>query len=86
MLPYHINDLEFVNEVVDSFIQICKDSEGTRDFQAFVDPKTDLPERSVSEMNASCQGTISYSLSDYPNAKPGQYISFFILIISQFVH
>ncbi|PSS06050.1 UPF0261 protein like [Actinidia chinensis var. chinensis] len=71
VLPYHINDLEFVNEVVDSFIQICKDSEGTRDFQAFVDPKPELPERSVSEMNASCRGTISYSLSDYPNATPG---------------
>ncbi|GMP27358.1 hypothetical protein CsSME_00003390 [Camellia sinensis var. sinensis] len=57
--PYHINDPEFVDEVVGSFLEIY-----------FVDPNHNLQEGSASKTNTSGYGTISYSLSDFPDAKP----------------
>ena len=71
MVPYHINDPEFVNEVVSSFLEICSDSSGTIDQQTSVKPNLDLKKGSASAMSASGHGTISYSLSNFPNAKPG---------------
>ncbi|KAL6993524.1 ToMV susceptible protein tm-1(GCR26) [Sarracenia purpurea var. burkii] len=70
VFPYHINNPEFAKEVVDSFLEICKKFEGTSDPQAFVEPSPDFQEASFSKMNTSSHGTIFYSLSDFPNAKP----------------
>lgn len=68
--PYHINDPEFVDEVVGSFLEICKYLKYTSDQQDFVDPNHNLQEGSASKTNTSGYGTISYSLSDFPDAKP----------------
>ncbi|XP_052197522.1 toMV susceptible protein tm-1(GCR26) [Diospyros lotus] len=70
VVPYHINDPEFINEVVSSFLEICSDSSGTIDQQTSVKPNLDLEKGSASEMSMSGHGTISYSLSNFPNAKP----------------
>lgn len=68
--PYHINDPEFVDEVVGSFLEICKNLKYNSDQQDFVDPNHNLQEGSASKINTSGYGTISYSLSDFPDAKP----------------
>ncbi|KAA8531909.1 hypothetical protein F0562_006373 [Nyssa sinensis] len=66
--PYHINDTEFANELVNSFLEICKNYKGASDQQDFCKPNQDLQADSVSK--TSGYGTISYSLSDFPDAKP----------------
>uniref|UniRef100_A0A5B6YLX7 TIM-barrel signal transduction protein n=1 Tax=Davidia involucrata TaxID=16924 RepID=A0A5B6YLX7_DAVIN len=68
--PYHINDPEFANELVNSFLEICKNSKGASDQQDFCKPNQDLQEDSVSKMYSSGYGTISNSPSDFPDAKP----------------
>ncbi|XAR73841.1 hypothetical protein NMG60_11007944 [Bertholletia excelsa] len=68
VLPYGINDPEFVNELVDSFMEICKNHKGTSDQS--VETHHDLQEGSASKMSTSGYDTISYSLSDFPDAKP----------------
>ncbi|KAF7134203.1 hypothetical protein RHSIM_Rhsim08G0121400 [Rhododendron simsii] len=70
VFPYHVNDPEFVTEVVNSFIEICKNSEVTTDPQAFVEPYPNVQDGSVSMTTIPCHKTVPYSLSDFPNAKP----------------
>ncbi|XP_022132687.1 uncharacterized protein LOC111005487 isoform X2 [Momordica charantia] len=70
--PYHINDLEFAEVLVNSFLEIT--SKETKDL---CDPKIvsveisqDLQENSISESNLSVHGSIIYSPSDFPDARP----------------
>lgn len=78
MFPYHVNDPEFVTEVVNSFIEICKNSKVTTDPQAFVEPYPNVQDGSVSMTTIPCHKTVPYSLSDFPDAKPGQFVSFLL--------
>ncbi|XP_059623597.1 toMV susceptible protein tm-1(GCR26) isoform X2 [Cornus florida] len=68
--PYHINDPEFANKLVDSFLEICKNSKGAIGQQDFCESNQDLQKDSVSKINSSGYGTISYSPNDFPDAKP----------------
>ncbi|KAI8542524.1 hypothetical protein RHMOL_Rhmol08G0144400 [Rhododendron molle] len=78
VFPYHVNDPEFVTEVVNSFIEICKNSEVTTDPQAFVEPYPNVQDGSVSLTTIPCHKTVPYSLSDFPDAKPVQFVSFLL--------
>ncbi|KAM7520167.1 hypothetical protein LguiB_019129 [Lonicera macranthoides] len=40
--PYHINDLEFANALVNSFLEICKTSKALGGHQAIGEPKKDV--------------------------------------------
>ncbi|CAI9110823.1 OLC1v1010912C1 [Oldenlandia corymbosa var. corymbosa] len=61
VFPYHINDEEFANALVDSFLEICENSKDDRhggaSYESIRDIQDDVP-------------SISYSLSNFPNAKP----------------
>lgn len=75
VLPYHINDKEFANALVDSFLDICRNSKhvGEHD-EAVCESIEDTQEDScVSELRPTSE-TISYSLSNFPNANPGKFI------------
>lgn len=77
MCPYHINDPEFANELVDSFLAICKNINGANHNEAISEPYQHQVDDSVSKVNAQDSGIVSYSLNDYPNAKPGCYLLLF---------
>ncbi|KAK6150643.1 hypothetical protein DH2020_015575 [Rehmannia glutinosa] len=69
VFPHHINDLEFANALVDSFLEICtnfKDvnSQAIHESIQGSQSKTSAPEISSSIM------PISHSLSNFPDAKP----------------
>lgn len=71
ILPYHINDPEFANELVDSFLKICNSIKGHKHHQAVSKPDEDLKiDNSGSGVKPQDGGIISYSLSDFPNAEP----------------
>lgn len=71
ILPYHINDPEFANELVDSFLKICKCVKGHNHHQAVSKPDEDLKtDNSGAGVKPQYSGIISYSLNDLPNAKP----------------
>lgn len=82
MCPYHINDLEFANALVDSFLEICKTSEAPSGHQAIGEPKKDVQiDNCASTMTGF--GTVSYSLNDFPEAKLGYNILLFFCIDDQ---
>ncbi|KAM7516220.1 hypothetical protein LguiA_005803 [Lonicera macranthoides] len=57
--PYHINDLEFANALVNSFLEICKTSKAPDGHQAIGEPKKDVQVgNSASTMTGF--GTVSY--------------------------
>ncbi|CAA0839259.1 Unknown protein [Striga hermonthica] len=67
VFPHHINDMEFANALVDSFLEIsmnltCNRSPATVQYSQVSESKTlDISSRTV---------PISYSLSNFPDAKP----------------
>ncbi|KAJ7953043.1 Tm-1 protein [Quillaja saponaria] len=70
LYPYHINDPEFANALVDSFLEISKNT-----FKASSPPHVALPEHylqedSGSKLNSSSFEAILYRPSDFPDAKP----------------
>lgn len=74
ILPYHINDPEFANELVDSFLKICKCVKGQNHHQTVSKPDEDLKTvNSGAGVSPQNSVNISYSLNDFPNAKPGCY-------------
>ncbi|XP_071915489.1 toMV susceptible protein tm-1(GCR26)-like [Coffea arabica] len=68
VFPHHINDIEFANALADLFIEICHNSKdgGESVYESMKDIQEDHP---VSEVKPT-KGTISYCLSNFPNAKP----------------
>ncbi|CAK9157117.1 unnamed protein product [Ilex paraguariensis] len=68
--PYHINDTEFANALVDSFLEIFKSCEDTSNNQAICQPNQALQEDNSASRINSGNGAISYILSDFPDAKP----------------
>lgn len=73
MYPYHINDPEFANALVDSFLEIIKKHSTVADPHkiAAFSPKQDLHEDSISNQNLLGKETIHYSPSEFPDARPG---------------
>ncbi|KAF8406464.1 hypothetical protein HHK36_008551 [Tetracentron sinense] len=70
--PYHVNDPEFANALVDQFLAISlKDSKDASAQQnAFPEPNQDLHEDYISKRNIPDCGTICYNPSDFPDARP----------------
>ncbi|GAV90944.1 UPF0261 domain-containing protein/TIM-br_sig_trns domain-containing protein [Cephalotus follicularis] len=74
--PYHINDLEFANALVDSFLEISANASASNPVNydppqvQYCESIQDFHAEFVSHVNSSSNGTISYSLSDFPHARP----------------
>lgn len=69
MYPYHINDPEFANALVDSFLDISmKNSKDASPQHS--EPNQDL-HVDFSKNKSSGYEIISYSPSDFPDARPG---------------
>lgn len=73
MYPYHINDPEFVDALVDSFIEICSKSptDSSLPQVASCESSQDLQKDHDYNMNSLSSGTITYSPSNFPDARPG---------------
>lgn len=69
LYPYHINDPEFANALVDSFLEIskkiCEDVSPHH-----CEPSQDLQEDSVSKNNSPGYEIICYRPSNFPDARP----------------
>ncbi|KAK6237431.1 hypothetical protein QUC31_002900 [Theobroma cacao] len=72
MYPYHINDPEFVDALVDSFIEICSKSptDSSLPQVASCESSQDLQKDHDYNMNSLSSGTITYSPSNFPDARP----------------
>lgn len=75
MYPYHINDVEFANAIVDSFLEI--NNKNGKEFS----PQTSVAEDSnvgaVPTMGYSSLKATIYSPSDFPDAHPGDNLNHF---------
>lgn len=73
MLPYHINDPEFANSIVDSFLEISKkDLKDNTPQVAKSGSDHDIAENHVICTVSSSIWSSVYSPSDFPDARPGQ--------------
>ncbi|TYK12597.1 UPF0261 protein [Cucumis melo var. makuwa] len=69
--PYHINDPEFAEELVNSFLEITpKDTDSCGPKLVLAETSQDLQKDFISKFNLSANGNITYSLSDFPEARP----------------
>lgn len=77
MYPYHINDPEFANALVDSFLEISENGllASSSSGSASSGSSQDHVEKIVPEVSTTTCGTIAYTPSDFPDAKPGLYSS-----------
>lgn len=80
MYPYHVNDPEFADALVDSFLEISlkNPTDSSPSHVAVDEPSQD---HSISTVKPSSSGTICYSPSNCPDARPGT-MDFFIMITS----
>ena len=68
--PYHINDPEFAEELVNSFLEITpKDTDSCGPKLVLAETSQDLRKDFISKFNLSANGNITYSLSDFPEAR-----------------
>lgn len=76
MYPYHINDPEFAEALVDSFMEICsKNPTDSSLLQvASCESSQDLQKGHDYNVNSSSSGTLAYSPSNFPDARPGWII------------
>lgn len=65
---YHINDTEFAKALVDSFLEIHKRPNITSPKQRVIEPD-------ASSIPSKTYRTISYNLTNFPDAKPGKFCS-----------
>lgn len=70
VLPYHINDLKFANAIVDSFLEISTDFKGISIHAIHESTQGTQSKTSASEISSQNIMPISYSLSNFPDAKP----------------
>ncbi|XP_021274905.1 uncharacterized protein LOC110409771 isoform X2 [Herrania umbratica] len=72
MYPYHINDPEFVDALVDSFMEICSKSptDSSLPQVASYESSQDLQKDHDYNMNSLSSGTITYNPSNFPDARP----------------
>lgn len=73
MYPCHINDPEFADALVDTFLEISMNN--PMDSTHSSPPQIAICEHSkdhdISSMNLSSYGTIYHSPNNYPDARPG---------------
>jgi hypothetical protein len=71
--PCHINDYDFANALVDSFLEISAKNSKDSSSPQVTSPGTnqDLHEDTASKINSSRFGAALYSPSDFPDANPG---------------
>ncbi|XP_050292179.1 toMV susceptible protein tm-1(GCR26) isoform X3 [Quercus robur] len=72
LYPCHINDSEFANALVDSFLEISAKNSKDSSFLQIASPvaNQEFQENTVSKMNISSFGAFLYSPSDFPDARP----------------
>ncbi|XVE87339.1 hypothetical protein DITRI_Ditri18aG0109800 [Diplodiscus trichospermus] len=70
--PYHINDPEFANALVDSFMEICSNNPTEYSLPQVTsnERSQDLQKAHDYNMNSSSSGIVTYSPSNFPDAKP----------------
>lgn len=73
--PYHINDPEFANTLVDAFLEI-----NGKNTDYATHPQVAIPEsvehsHSDYTSTASSPGTILYTPNDFPDARPGSSLN-----------
>ncbi|PIN15764.1 hypothetical protein CDL12_11573 [Handroanthus impetiginosus] len=70
VFPHHINDLEFANALADTFLEIYTNLNGASN-QAFYESSQGIQNKnSAPEISYRSATPVSYSLSDFPDAKP----------------
>ena len=76
MYPYHINDPEFANALVDSFMEICSKNptDSSLPRVASCESSQDLQRDCDYNVNSSSSGIRTYSPSSFPDARPGWII------------
>lgn len=71
--PYHVNDPEFADALVDAFLEISE--KNVTDSSSLngvcCEPREGHHEDSVSDVSTSIHGTIWYSPRNFPDATPG---------------
>lgn len=70
--PHNINDSEFADALVDSFLEIS--GKNLMAFSSAHRVSCERHEDSVSNIYSSSHGTICYSPSNFPDARPGYII------------
>lgn len=68
--------MEFANALADSFLEICANSKEGGQNEAIYESIQDIQEDIPDFEKKPSYGTISYCLSNFPNAKPGYTFSF----------
>ncbi|KAM0970384.1 hypothetical protein FF1_018468 [Malus domestica] len=68
--PHHINDPEFANALVDSFLEISTKSSIQSTPPQVHESNQQVHESSVSKINLSSSETVPRNLSDFPDARP----------------
>ncbi|KAH1082094.1 hypothetical protein J1N35_021855 [Gossypium stocksii] len=70
--PYHINDPEFAKALVDSFMEICSKNptDSSLPQVASCESSQDLQKGHDYNVNSSSSGTLTYSPSNFPDARP----------------
>ncbi|XVF62095.1 hypothetical protein PTKIN_Ptkin08bG0189900 [Pterospermum kingtungense] len=72
MYPCHINDPEFANALVDSFMEICSKNPTDSSLPQVASRESgqDLQKNCDYSVNSSSSGILTYSSSDFPDARP----------------
>ncbi|XP_057786761.1 toMV susceptible protein tm-1(GCR26) [Salvia miltiorrhiza] len=70
VLPQHINDPEFANALVDSFLEICTNYKDITSHPIHESIQGTQSKTSASEISSQNIAPVSYSLSNFPDAKP----------------
>ncbi|KAK4486018.1 hypothetical protein RD792_008680 [Penstemon davidsonii] len=70
VFPHHINDLEFANALVDSFLEIYKNSRGVSSPAICESSGGNQDKTSPPDTSSRNVRPVSYSLTSFPNAKP----------------
>ncbi|KAL0349534.1 UNVERIFIED_CONTAM: ToMV susceptible protein tm-1(GCR26) [Sesamum radiatum] len=70
VFPHHINDLEFANALVDSFLEICTNLIGVGSQATCGSTEGTQDKISAPKISSESVISVSYSLSNFPDANP----------------
>ncbi|KAL0344263.1 UNVERIFIED_CONTAM: ToMV susceptible protein tm-1(GCR26) [Sesamum angustifolium] len=70
VFPHHINDLEFANALVDSFLEICTNLIGVGSQATCGSTEGTQDKTSAPKISSESVISVSYSLSNFPDANP----------------
>lgn len=80
MHPYHINDPEFANALTESFLEIYSKNTAESSVSQVAPLSRQESKGHVSCMDTLTRGSVQYSPSNFPDAKPGCYKLYHVLI------